>query len=350
MIMTDDQANSRPYFFPIRKHATVHLSFLSVLLLLAHPTTTSTTSSASSFESSNYSYYLFDRAICTGLGDRVGTLLTLAALARIHDSKVVFPWCVDASEIYSRVHPHIPRWYGYNYNLSEFKKRFTLSLDPHIFFVERITAEQRKTLPRVQWEGIGLPAEHGSDSVYTIAWKTTRLGNHHKEISAGIFKDAYQAVARPLTKKHHRAYIALHLRGPDDNTYCPPSNDGDDMDLYCTGKVLRRLLALNTTIIAISNNQDWANELLGGRLKVREFVTAYDDFELLLGASAIVQHAWGGWSSFSSVPAFASGAPLINTFRGLPHRYRLFQEQGGLPSNMYDCKQQSEFVKEALKL
>ncbi len=78
---------------------------------------------------------------------------------------------------------------------------------------------------------------------------------------------------------------------------------------------------------------------------MRESVSAYDDFSLLLGASGIVQHAWGGWSSFSTVPALASGAALINTFRGVPHRYGLFRAQGGcLPSELYDCTQRDEFV------
>ena len=292
-------------------------------------------------------YYLFDRAICTGLGDRVGTMLTLAALGRSHSAKVVFRWCHDGKEISSRMLPHIPAWHGYdNYSLPEFKTRFFPPSE--VVLVERITHEHQK-LPRVQWSGVGIPAEQGSDSVYTIAWKTTRLG--YMPISAHKFKTSYQAVARPFAaqafdlQNRNNTYIALHLRGPDNNTYWPPDGAWDDLTLYCTGKVLRKLLALNVTLVAISNNKEWANTLLGGRLAVREFVSAYDDFSLLLGATGIVQHAWAGWSSFSTVPALASGAPLINTFRGVPHRYGLFRAQGGaLPSELYDCTQIDEFV------
>lgn len=64
----------------------------------------------------------------------------------------------------------------------------------------------------------------------------------------------------------------------------------------------------------------------------------------LLLFSTLVQHAWGGWSSYSSVPALASGVPIINTFRGQPHRYNLFENQGGLPSEMYRCSQLSRFT------
>lgn len=288
--------------------------------------------------------YFFDRAICTGMGDRVGTMLTLAALARSEGAKVVFWWCDDPSEIYSRIHPHIPRWHGYNYSLTEFKMRFNPPAE--VLLVEMVTAKH-KMLPRVQWNGVGLPAEDGSDSVYTVAWKTTRLGG--TQISARSFEESYQAVARPLAalaadQQGRSQYVAVHLRGPDDNTYSPSFDAWNDLDMYCTGKVLRQLLALNITLIAISNNGAWANELLGKRLRVREYVTAYDDLSLLLGASAIVQHAWGGWSSYSSVPAFASGAPLINTFRGLPHRHNLFREQGGIPREMYNCQQRSKYV------
>lgn len=283
--------------------------------------------------------YLFDRAICTGLGDRVGSMLTLAALARMKGVQVVFGWCNDPSEVYSRLHQHIPRWTGYNYSLTEFIKRFNPPSE--IIIVERIT-EKHKRLPRVQWEGIGIPAEYGSDSVYTIAWKTTRLGA--MKISAQSFAEAYHGVSRSIGENARQPYIAVHLRGPDDNTYSPPLNAWDNLEEYCTGKVLKRLMSLNMTLIAISNNRPWANELLGKHLHAREQVTAYDDFSLLLGASAIVQHAWGGWSSFSSVPALASQIPIINTFRGVPHRHQLFLQQGGLPIEMYNCDQQSQYM------
>ena len=289
--------------------------------------------------------YLFDRAICTGMGDRVGTLLTLAALARSEGGTVVFRWCNNPIEVYSRIHPHIPRWRGYNYSIAEFRSRFSV---PHeVILVESIT-EKHKLLPLVQWSGVGVPAEHGSDSVYTVAWKTTRL-SRVSQLSASEFKEAYQAVARPLSasgaaEQGLGVYVAVHLRGPDDNTYSPPSGAWDDLAMYCTGKVLQQVLALNVTLVAVSNNVVWANELLGGRLRVRDGGTAYDDFSLLLGASGIVQHAWGGWSSYSSVPALASGMPVINTFRGSPQRSDLFREQGGVPREMYSCSRRGAFM------
>ena len=284
--------------------------------------------------------YLFDRGICTGLGDRVGTMLTLAALARIEGATVVFQWCNFHKGIFSQIRSHIPRWHGYNYSMVEFKSRF--SLPAEIILVESITAQHR-TLPLVQWTDVGVPAEDGSDSVYTIAWKTTRLGR--AQLSAREFKESYQTVAgffAASVAMEGQVYVAVHLRGPDNNTYY---GDMDNLSLYCTGKVLKQLMALNVSLVAISNNVPWANELLGGRLRVSDGRSAYDDFSLLLGASGVVQHAWGGWSSYSHVPALASGIPLISTFRGSRHRHDLFRAQGGLPREIYSCENRRDYVK-----
>jgi hypothetical protein len=290
--------------------------------------------------------YFFDLEICTGMGDRVGTMLSLAALARLEGARVVFWWCDNPSKIFSRVHPHIPRWHGYNYSITEFKMRFVLPTE--IILVDSV-AESHTKLPRVQWEGVGIPAEHGSNCVYTIAWKTTRLSTNL--ISGQSFEPAYRAVSRPLAESacnsggsRDRRYVAVHLRGPDDNTYSPFEGAWDDSNMYCTSDVISRLVTLDVPLIAISNNSTWSQSRLAQRLQVQEQLTPYDGFCLLLGASAIVQHAWSGWSSYSSIPAFASGAPLINTYRSTPHRHELFREQGGLPQELYNCSQQSEFV------
>jgi hypothetical protein len=141
--------------------------------------------------------------------------------------------------------------------------------------------------------------------------------------------------------------VVLHLRGPDKNTFSPFEGAREDPDLFCTGKVVRRLLEDRVQMIVISNNATWANVLLGKRmnLQVDPVRSPLDDMSLLLGASAIVQHAWGGWSSYSTVPALAAGTPLITTFRGSPHRYSLFEQQGGLPVELFDCARKEDFFK-----
>ncbi len=93
--------------------------------------------------------FLFDRPICTGLGDRVGTMLTLAALARHHNATVGYLWCEDPSVIYPRIRSGIPRWSGYDYNLTEFKARFRPP--PEIIFVSDLADPGLQRLPKVVW-------------------------------------------------------------------------------------------------------------------------------------------------------------------------------------------------------
>lgn len=43
-------------------------------------------------------------------------------------------------------------------------------------------------------------------------------------------------------------------------------------------------------------------------------LSSLQDMSVMFGASAILQHAPGGWSSFSSFPALARRIPLLNTW------------------------------------
>jgi hypothetical protein len=122
--------------------------------------------------------FLFDWPICTGLGDRVGVMLTLAALARHHNTMVGYLWCKDPSVIYSCIHSGIPRWSGHDYNLNEFKARFRPP--SRTMFVSDLADPSLQRLPKVVWGQPGqgempFPAEHGSDSIPNIAWLTMRL-------------------------------------------------------------------------------------------------------------------------------------------------------------------------------
>ncbi len=316
----------------MNQHAQLFL-FTLIIHSLSHPTTSTK--------------FLFDRAICTGLGDRLGTMLTLAALAKLENAWVVFQWCEDPAEVIPRLSTHIPGWQGYNYSLSGFIAR--MSPPSQIILVTSILPEHRR-LPPVIWANNEIPAEEGSDSVYTIAWRSTRLSVSTHRVTAQNFREAYRAVSRPLAYKHARPhstpYVVLHLRGPDKNTFSPYEGAFDDPNSFCTGKVVRRLFKDRVKMIVMSSNASWANELLAGNsmnLQVDPAASPFDDMSLLLGASAIVQHAWGGWSSYSTIPALVAGKPLITTFRGRPHRFRLFEHQGDLPVELFDCAHKQAF-------
>ena len=300
--------------------------------------------------------FLFDRAICTGLGDRVGTMLSLAALARHHNATVGYLWCEDPSVVYSRVSLLIPRWTGWEYNLTEFKARFRPP--PEIVFVSDLTDPRLQRLPKVVWgqPHMPIPAEQGSDSIPNIGWLTMRLPLPGKLDYQDSFQAHYRGIVAPIAANQpgaivHGPYIMLHMRGPDDNTYV---DQKDSLENYCTGKVIKALRKLmpGIPVYAISNNISWAKDLLeGGRVPILEDTgSAYDHFSLLVSAKAIIQHALHGWSSYSSVPALISGAPMINTYSpALPHhRFHLFKTQRGLPSNFYDCTQIDQYTEAIL--
>lgn len=310
--------------------------------------------------------YVYDRAVCTGLGDRVGAMMTLATLARIHDVDIVFRWCGDPSEVLPRLQKHFPRWHGYDYNLTEFQERFL----PSSFSITIVTPELSKELKespnKIVWQGLSVPAESGLDQAYTTAWKTTQIPG--KPVLDGeIFKQTYRWIARSvmlhaLAKNQHiisphHPYIAVHMRGPDDNSYSPYTASYDALDHFCTRKVLKRVLKAvpNANFLVVTNNIPWTQGLLRSKmLNIISGTSALDDFALLLGASAIVQHALFGQSSYSSNAATITGVPLITTFnRKLnPHHLNSLEHHGKIPDEFYDCTQLKTFLsktKERLK-
>ena len=70
---------------------------------------------------------VYARSLCTGLGDRLGMLLALAAVARAYNlTRVTMGWCVDPVGAF-RNNPmhmhHIPGWTGYDYPLATLRER-----------------------------------------------------------------------------------------------------------------------------------------------------------------------------------------------------------------------------------
>ena len=275
--------------------------------------------------------FLFERDICTGLGDRLGLVLTLATFARLEDAVVVFPWCEDPASVLPRLTAGIPTWRGYNFSLAEFQRRFELPKE--VAMVRNVTSEHWG-LPRVRWENVGVQAEHGSDSVYTVAWQTMRLGR--ADVNASEFAWAYKRIGVVLASKWRRRepYTVLHLRGPDVNT---PDAYDHDPSAFCTGKVVRRLQGLK--FIAISNNCTWANDLMGGHLRVScDHSEPYDDLGLrdrpaCVGRMVLVQLGAGA-CGINSHNHHVPGHPVPT--RTLP---------GAGPPEMFACKRREAFVR-----
>jgi hypothetical protein len=315
----------------------------------------------SSFKFSTCSMtYVYDRAECTGLGDRVGILMTLATLANLHDVQIAFEWCQDPSQVFPRLHKHIPQWKGYDYDMPEFIGRFWPHHDKLTIIADNFTSHQRESSYKVVWKNLAVPAEAGLHHVYTTAWKATQIPDK-PVLDAENYKGHYRLVALAVQKHalahNHRDlglteldYIVLHMRGPDNNTYQAFEGAHDPLsEMYCTRKVLKRLLkgVPQAHFRVVTNNAYWLDKhLQHPRLLVVVNATAYDDFALLLGAKAIIQHATYGWSAFSSVPAMIGQIPLITTLKRHMQHHRLgwFENYGGIPDEFHDCGQIPDFV------
>jgi hypothetical protein len=100
-------------------------------------------------------------------------------------------------------------------------------------------------------------------------------------------------------------------------------------------------------MMVISNNHSFSMHWLRGlpSMHLVHGSSPLQDMSLALSATAIVQHASEGWSSFTSVPALAKRIPMINTFDGANHRFDLFGRHGKIPQEFYTCGQMGEFVR-----
>jgi hypothetical protein len=257
----------------------------------------------------------------------------------------------------------MPRWHGFDYNLTEFRQRFWPALlDEYLLFdTPVLSPEHQSSSQKIVWQGLPVPAEAGLDHAYSTSWNAVQIPGR-PTLDPENYKQNYRWVARavvlqafkmhPLIIDKNHPYVVVHMRGPDDNTYNSFMGCHDDSTLYCTGKVIRRLLKRLPAVrlFLVTNNATWAGGLIQHRrLEILSDTSAYDDFALLLGASAIVQHANYGWSAYSSNPSMMSGAPLITTFKRHLQHHRLgwFENYGGAPSEFYDCTRIYEFVHEA---
>ena len=81
------------------------------------------------------------------------------------------------------------------------------------------------------------------------------------------------------------------------------------------------------------------------------------DFDLLLGATGIIQHSKKGWSSYSSVAAMVSAVPLLNTWitsnsednsskyvgeSNVPNVLAGFDSNGGVPAELKSAQRKED--------
>lgn len=287
--------------------------------------------------------WLFDTPICTGLGDRLGMILSLSALAHLNNSTAWMEWCHDAQRV-SVLNPmhlaYIPGWTGWQYPLE--------TVLNHITFPSNVKFFSDGHRPATPYELVRLnhlaPAVQGIPQTSTLYWKAFKFSD--RQWPAEDYRRAYMEAGRGVNSKKTLAdpYVLAHFRCPDHNTH------RRDETSFCTRKVFRRLGGMRVRVI--SNNHTLTSMWLQGveGVQIMDQGTAWDDMQLILGASAIVQHASEGWSSYSSVPAMAKGIPLINTYKGGGHRYSFFLQHGDLPPEFFTCRQIRRFVEKTASL
>lgn len=307
--------------------------------------------------------FMYDRTVCTGLGDRIGVLMTLATFSQLYHKTIYFKWCEDALHFDGLRQLAVGD--GYDYNLTEFKERFWGFRG--VVLLNKSEADSFETLNShikiIDHFHSKVSANEGFDHIYTTSFKTTKLFQHHAD--GHMFIKSYRVVASKLLmysvlknqdiimKNGRGKYIVLHMLG---NAYAPFKACQYEPGLYCTGQVIKKIIKhlqeLNMqlpTVYAISNNVSWAMSLIKhSKIHFMTNTSAYDDFALLLGATAIIQHANRGWSSYSSNPAMMSRTPLLTTFKetNQNHRYAFFKQHGPLPVEFYGCSNVDSFLHE----
>ena len=294
--------------------------------------------------------WLYERAVCTGLGDRLGTIIALSALASLHNSSFIvhMEWCTDPMlvTLQNPLHlQYIPKWTGWDYPIVKLRATMTLPDNIHLFTAGQ---EPIPLQPGIIEEAGTVPSWQGIMHTSTLYCRAITLGavqrhwNTHECEKA--YREAGDRVLPKLRNAEDQPYVLVHFRSPDDNTHAR-----DEVN-FCTQTVLQELHAAGLYMMAISNNHSFSMQWLRGlpSMHLVHASSPLQDMSLALSATAIVQHASEGWSSFTSVPAMARGIPLINTFEGSDHRFDLFRSHGQVPRELYTCEQLGAFVRDAV--
>jgi hypothetical protein len=295
---------------------------------------------------------VFETSMCTGLGDRLGMLLSLAAVARAYNlTAVTMGWCVDPVGAFRNVpmhRQHIPGWTGYDYPLATLHEQLYL---PDRVRVIASDAPQVPGALKVSDRGSPrLPPAQGLPFLPWLAHELFAVGERPR-VDRAAFEAAYADAGRGLrVRRGVPAYdVVVHLRAWDANTFVgadyAPAH-------YCTRAAVERLTeaAPWLSVAVISHNRTWARKVLGRRHLRRRLLRTdgvWEDMGVLLAARrGIVQHASEGWSAFSSVPSLARGVPLLSTYSAprAAHRHAYFASFGPLPEHWMRCDALEAFV------
>ena len=289
--------------------------------------------------------WVHHRNVCTGLGDRVCTLLALSAVARAFNVTVHMRWCTDpmSAEALGPLHMrYIPAWTGWHYPLPA---RAPTGL--------RVAVEEQTQGPIIVDWASRVPPMQALQCLPRLGHELYQLPPR-PPVSPADFQAAYYQAADelfPASSNRTKEEVVLHIRTRNHNTHARDERPSS----FCTRAVLRMLLAAGQPVVAITDGPKRARRVLGPayrHLLRNASSDAWDDMARLADARGILQHASEGWSSYSGVPALARRVPLLNTFfaETSEHRHDLFAAYGGLPPHFYRCRDARLFVAAVLDL
>ena len=304
---------------------------------------------------------VYERVLCTGLGDRMGMLLALAAVARAYNlTSVTMRWCVDPMHAAHNNPPHlkyIPDWEGYDYPLAALRTHLLLpdGVRVRMYDAQEDTAlrADRSTAWVTDMGSKRVPPMQGLPFLPWLGSEIFAVAGRPSRVTRVQFETAYASAARELVEPYDDSApvfdVVVHLRAWDVNTFA-----GADYapQHYCTRAALMRLTERlpHLSVAVLSHNITWARAVLGRTLRKRRRMLltpsyVWDDFNTLLAARrGIVQHASDGWSAFSSVPAIARELPLLNTYDALEHRFDYCAKYAPVPQNWHRCRDVDAFL------
>lgn len=281
---------------------------------------------------------LFDRRICSGLGDRLLAIFSAYTIAVLNNRSLVARWC-EQSDRDDRIYP-------------------LATLQMHLRLPDGIKLlvdndydklEISKNDALVKYEGQELEAFEGYDGVPSLAFRTMALDDS-VSINRQLFENAYynwtKQIKCDLPPNKSSGYLVLHIR-QGDKTYehgSHPFVPGIPNKQYCTHEAISHFT--EKPIYVISDDYALKQKV------VLSYPTimigsdgVYDDLCLMMNSQGIIQHSPVGWSALSAVAAFAAEIPLMSTWYGtssnkynpLFSRLYDFGAKGGRPKLTMDC-------------
>jgi len=275
--------------------------------------------------------YLYFRELPTGLGDRIGVYMCVAAFAQALHSKVHVFWCCKQPQ-------------GMNLPLGDWCSDFT-TIQKFIHFPECLVFHEKQVLEKIghtftklDWTAGELPAKLAYDCLPTLAYRTIDV-----QIPEKKYREAYRTVAQEFaiidptgdSEKYigEGSYGVIHVRGGDKANWTSEF-------VHSTQNIIQQIP--ETKWVVITDDPITFEKFP----HFREYIVmpvspglagTLRDFSILTNARVIVQHCELGWSAYSHIASLLRETPIINTYPNLHNNSAQgFVKLKGMPDNFYN--------------